>query len=420
MWNAISQIGQSGIQFLSTIILARLLSPDDFGIIGMVTIFISLGTMMVDSEMGGALLRKKDVNNTDYSTLFYYNLAVSIILYLLLFVCAPLIATIYGKPLLTEVIRILGLAIIIHSFRVVQQIIIFRELDFKSFALISIVSGILSLGLAIWLAYHGYGYWALVWQVIASAMINVILMGLHNRFLPLLSFSKSSFREQFNFGISLLGSDTLKVISNNISLNIIAKFAPLNITGNYTQYNRIISFSQNFMGALMNQSIFPILAKISDKNALYLQYRRLWKLIIFSMSFVTILFVLFSKIIITLILGKEWLTNIWMFQILCLVILPFGIQMLSRNILKAAGDTKLIFKIETIKSLVIIGLLLLSIFGGIYTIIWSVALGQTLVTAYYTYKTNGYFKQPITLDLVIYGLLSISLYAIVITFTNLI
>ena len=133
--------------------MARLLTPDDFGVIGMVTIFITLGTMMVDSEMGGALLRKKEINRVDYSTLFYYNLVVSIFIYIVLFVCAPFIAEFYDKSLLTDVIRIVSLAIVIHSFRVVQQIMVFRDLDFKSFAIISIISGILSLVLAIFLPF---------------------------------------------------------------------------------------------------------------------------------------------------------------------------------------------------------------------------------------------------------------------------
>lgn len=413
MWNAVSQMGQSGIQFLSTVILARLLTPDDFGVIGMVTIFITLGTMMVDSEMGGALLRKKEINRVDYSTLFYYNLVVSIFIYIVLFVCAPFIAEFYDKSLLTDVIRIVSLAIVIHSFRVVQQIMVFRDLDFKSFAIISIISGILSLVLAIFLAYKGYGYWALVWQIIASALLNVVLLGFRNRFIPVLQFSKASFIEQFRFGISLLGSDTLKVLSNNISLNVVAKYAPLNLTGNYTQYNRVISFSQNFFGALMNQSVFPMLAKISEGEVLYCHYKKLWKLVVLSMTVITIIFIIFAKTIINVVLGNEWVADAWMFQILSLVILPFGIQILSRNILKAGGDTRLIFKIETFKSIVVLGILLPSILGGIKVIVWSVALGQTFATFYCIHKTLGFFNKRSIGDFAGYGILTLILYGIV-------
>lgn len=194
IWNVVSQFGQSGITFLSTIILARLLTPADFGIIGIVTIFIAFSQMMVDSEMGGALLRKKEVSRTDYSTLFYYNLAVSFLLYGILYFSSPLLADFYDRPQLTDVVRVISLTIIIHAFRVVQRIMIFRDLKFKIYAVINVISGIISLAVAIWMAHKGYGYWSLVWQQIVLALCHVVFLEIYNRFIPSLTFSKESFR----------------------------------------------------------------------------------------------------------------------------------------------------------------------------------------------------------------------------------
>lgn len=409
-------MGQSGIQFLSTVILARLLTPDDYGIIGMVMIFITLGSMMVDSEMGGSLLRKENVTRTDYSTLFYYNLAVSIGLYVILFIFAPFVADFYDRPVLTDVIRVIGLTLLIYAFRVVQQVMIFRDCDFKTFAIISLSSGLLSLGIAIAMAYHGFGYWALVWQTIFSALFNVIFMSLRNRFLPNLSFSKKSFKEQFSFGISLLGSDTLKVIANNISLNIIAKFAPLKMTGNYTQYNRITSFSQNFFGALMNQSVFPILARIKDNSVLLNKFNRLYGLVLVVMFGISAAFVLFSDIIVQILLGKEWMTEIWMFQILSIAIIPVTIQILCRNVLKAAGSTGLVFKIESVKSVLVLGLLIASAMIGIEAIVWSVPTGQSLACIYCIYKTIRHFGISPLSALIKFIAISIPTYAMVVLF----
>lgn len=413
IWNGISQLGQSGIQFLSTVILARLLTPDDFGIIGLTTIFITLGSMMVDSEMGAALLRKRKVTKIDYSTLFFYNLIVSLIIYILLFFLAPLISSFYHRPPLTGIIRIISLSIVIHAFRVVQQIMIFRKLDFKSFAIISLCSGVLSLFVAVSLAIKGFGYWALVWQGVFSAVFNVILMTIKNRFFPIFRFSINSFKEQFSFGISLLGSDMLKVIANNISLNIIGKFAPLKLTGNYTQYSRITSFSQSFFGSLLNQSIYPMMAKIDDDEVFKIQYKRLFTYVILMMMVISFVVILFSKYVIWVLLGKDWLSNQWMIKILSLTILPTTLQILNSNILKAKGYTRLILGLESLKSVIVLSLLLISILGGIEIIVWAVALGQTLSGLIIVFKTSKCIYGRQNYQLTMYGLSSSILYIFV-------
>ena len=396
IWNIISQFGQSGITFLSTIILARILTPDDFGIIGIVSIFIAFSQMMVDSEMGGALLRKKQVDKADYSTLFYYNLIVSLILYGILYCTAPLISDFYGRPQLIEIVRLISLTVIIHAFRVVQRIILFRELKFREYAIINVVSGFISLGSAICLASLGYGYWALVWQQIILAICNVVLMGFYTHFVPSFIFSKESFKYQFSFGISLLGSDTIKTIANNISTNIIAKIASLQFTGYYTQTSRITNFCQSTLGSLMDQSIFPMMAKFDDIGRVRTTYYKILKLVSIALGCVTILFVLFAYQIIYIVLGKEWVEATWMFQLLSLTILPTSIQILCRNIMKTLGNTKIVFYIETVKSLIVISSLLIATLVGINGVIWSLVISQViccLIWIIYTEKSlNGKTK----------------------------
>lgn len=378
IWNAISQFGQSGIQFLSTIILARLLTPNDFGIIGIVTIFITFSQMIVDSEMGGALLRKKEVSKTDYSTLFFYNLGVSIILYLILFFVAPLISSFYHKIELTNIIRILSFSVIIHAFRVVQKIMIFRALQFRQMAIINIISGITSLFVAIIFAKLGYGYWSLIWQQIIMACMNVVLMSFHNRFLPELTFDKASFKYQFGFGISLLGSDTIKTIANNISTNIIAKISTLDFTGYYTQSNRITSFCQSSLGSLMDQSIFPMMARIDDSDKVSKLYHQIFYILCISLSIITIFFIQFSEKIISIVLGHNWLDAEWIFQILCLSILPTSIQVLGRNLFKVIAATNLVFYLEIIKSVIVISALFFATFVGTIYVVWSVVFAQSI------------------------------------------
>lgn len=378
IWNGMSQFGQSGITLLSTIILGRILTPDDFAIIGLTTVFTALSQMMVDSEMGGALLRKKTVSNLDYSTLFYYNLAASLIIYSALFVAAPFIADYYHLPALCDVVRLISLTIVIHAFRVVQRIMIFRELKFKAYAVINVVSGIISLMAAIWLALRGYSYWALVWQQIILAATNVIFMEIYNKFLPSLAFSVESFKYQFSFGISLLGSDAVKTIANNIAPNIIGKISSLQFTGYYSQMSRLTTTCQSTLGSLMDQTIFPMMAKLEKTSDIVATYHKLLKIISLGLIAVTVIFILFASTIINIALGSQWLEAAWIFRILSLAILPTCVQILCRNILKTLGTTTKVLYLETAKSAILLSLLIISTFINTACVVWSVVAAQVI------------------------------------------
>lgn len=393
LWNSISLLGNSGITLISTIILARILTPDDFGIIGIVTIFIALSQMMVDSEMGGALLRKKHVTQVDYSTLFYYNLAVSLLLYLILYLGAPLIAKFYDKPPLIEIIRVISLTVVIHAFRVVQRIIIYRNLQFRINALINLGAGLISLGVAIKLAYIGYGYWALVWQQVTSAICGVVLMEMYTRFIPILVFSKESFKYQFSFGFSLLGSDTIRTIASNISTNIIAKISTLQFTGYYTQTSRLTNFTQSFFGSLLDQSIFPILAKIEDSRQIRKLYYKILKYICVILLGISLLLYFGAYKIILIVLGKEWIVATPIFKILVFAILPSSIQILCRNIMKTLGTTKKVLYLETIKSAILIGsLLIASRFDSVW-VIRALVIAQIISCIIWLIFTENEFKR---------------------------
>lgn len=395
IWSGISIFGQSGISFLSTVVLARMLTPDDFGLIAIVTIFIAFSQMMVDSEMGGALLKKKTVTNADYSTLFYYNLAASIVIYGILYAASPWIAGFYNQPELTDIIRVISFTIIIHAFRVVQRIIIFRELNFKIYALINILSGMISLGAVIWLAKAGYGYWALVWQQIVLAFANVVFLQMYNRFIPSLTFSKESFRYQFSFGISLLGADTVRTIANNISTNIIGKMATPQFTGYYSQTSKISGFCQTFLSGLMDQTIFPMMVKIENLVKLRAIYYKTLIYLTITLLGVTLLFLIFAVPIIRLVLGQEWTSASDIFQILSLTILPASIQVLCRNIIKTLGETREVLILETAKSSILIVLLLLSSLGGNYYVIWSLVVSQYLCCVIWLLATEKQLKKQI-------------------------
>lgn len=404
IWSGVSQFGQSGITLLSTIILGRLLTPDDFAIIGLVTVFTALSQMMVDSEMGGALLRKKTVSNTDYSTLFYYNLAASLVIYAVLYVAAPFIAYYYKLPALIDVVRVISLTIIIHAFRVVQRIMIFRELKFKAYAVINVASGLLSLAVAIWLALKGYSYWALVWQQIVLAAANVVFMEVYNRFIPSLTFSVESFKYQFFFGISLLGSDAIKTIANNIAPNIIGKISSLQFTGYYAQMSRLTNFCQSTLGSIMDQTIFPMMAKLEKTSDVIKMYHKLLRITSLLLLIITAVFILFAPTIINIVVGAQWLPATWIFRILSLAILPTCIQILCRNILKTLGSTRKVLYLETLKSAILLMLMFISTFINTACVVWSVVIAQLIGAIIWLIVTRQELKLSSKRDLNVSGI----------------
>lgn len=397
-WNAISQFGNSGVSFLSTIILARFLTPADFGIIGIVTIFMGFSEMFIDGQMGGALLRKKDITQTDYDTLFWYNLIISIFFYLILWLTAPLIASFYERTELIKIIRILSLVIIIFALRVTQRVMIFRNMQFRIMSIINIVGGIIGLGSAIILAYKSYGYWSLILMQLVSAGTGLILMELYNKYIPKLSFSRASFKYQFHFGISLLGSEMIKTIVNNITTNVLGKVTSLSFTGLYTQSSRITNFIGGFASAILDQSIFPYMSKLRDINKIKNLYNRLLLMSTVITGILIIVFYIFSKQIIMLILGDNWISCVPIFKILSFAILPLIIQALSRNVLKTLGNTQSIFRIELYKSLILTIALICSIQISSIAIIWALVSVQFIGCLIWFVYANKLLRNGMFID----------------------
>lgn len=377
-WSGFSQVGQTGIQLISTIILARLLTPEDYGIMAMVAIFVAIANIMVDSGLGGALLKMYNPDNTDFSTLFLYNLATSIFLYLLFFFFAPIIAEFYEKPILTNILRVLMISIIIYAISIVQFIKLLRALKFKTLAIIISLSSLMSLIIAALLAFNNYGIWALVFQQISYAFFYSVLLWIVVRFIPTMTFSIRSFREQSSFGISLLLANLLNSFTDNINNNVIAKLVPVNQAGYFSQSNRLVLSLDGGLKGVLDKVLFPVFAKIHNKEEMKERYIELTKKVISLVFPIIALFALFSEQIILLLLGEKWKDAAWMFRVLSFALLPMIVQTLSRNILKSIGLTKYILINETVKSACILIILFITSFWGIKYIVWGVVLAQTI------------------------------------------
>ncbi|GHT61941.1 lipopolysaccharide biosynthesis protein [Bacteroidia bacterium] len=387
-WNSLSQFASQGMALLSMMVLGRLLNPEDFGVLGMFAIFIVIANMIVDSGMGASLIIKADVSAKDYSTLFLYNLIISMLLYLILFFTAPVIANFYKTDILIQLIRVVALLIIIHAFSIVQNIRILKEMKFKALAIINFISAFISLIISIIFATKGYGIWSLVIQQISMALCTTVLMCCYNRFIPSIVFSIKSFKEQFAFGINLMLSNFLQILTNNVTSNVMAKITTLNQTGYFVQSNKLTGSVNQIVTVVIDRTIFPVFAKIDDTEKIKQAYINLRKNI-FSIFFpLYVLLALLSKPILRILFGAKWIDAAWMLNILAFSLIPLTIQMLCRNILKSRGNTKQIFYNEIIKSILLILSIVTGMFLGIKYFLWSIVVSQSIACLWIMYSVS--------------------------------
>lgn len=353
LWNSLQQFGQLGINFLSTILLARFLAPEEYGIYGVLIIFVSISEMLSDSGIAGYIIKKQDVSSIYYDTLFVYNVSIGIVMYLILFLVAPLIAKFYEDEMLTSAIRILGLVILLYAFSITQYTRLLKNLQFKRIAVINIISGSIALCIALYLAYMKQGIWALIYQQLLFVLLTTVGYLIANRHIPHFRFNFQVFKEQFGFGINLFCSSILDVIVNNVNNNVVAKLFNMNIAGLYTQAARLQNYPLSMISNVVDKTFFPVFSKMNNNWALL--QNRICQL---RKQLYAILFPLFSAIIcfsypiVYILLGKKWLHCIPYFQILMLASFPLLIKVLNRNVLKSLGYVKTIFKIEFYSALV--------------------------------------------------------------------
>ena len=348
VWTSLTQCASIFFKFLSLIILSRLLSPKEYGLLAIITIFMELGFMIADSGMGASLIKKRDSSHIDYDTLFIYNICVGLFIYVLLWFCAPLIANIYNESIITWLIRIASLQIIIHCLYAPQFIQILKSLDFFSIAIATVISSSLGLISAIILAYRGFGVWALVTQTIIESVALLAYYTGKNRFVPKLRFSKNSFQEQFGFGINLLFTNTLNTISNNIFNNVVAKIATLH--------------------------------KTEDKEEKEKVYFRVYRIVVLLTTFITLYISIFSKELVICILGDKWLATSKILSVLALAIIPLALQAVCRNALKSEGKTFAILKNQILKTTILFFSLVMGYFGGFDFLVVGIVLSQVLAS----------------------------------------
>jgi len=388
MWSFIDNMASQGSNFIIGIILARLLVPRDFGLIGMITIFIAVSQSFIDSGFSQALIRKKDCTQADYSTVFFFNLIVGVFFYLLLFFSAGSISLFFKEPQLKLIIPVLGINLIINSLTIIQLTQLTKCIDFKLQTRISILAAIGSGFISIVMALKGFGVWSLVAKSVGQYALRSFLLWYWNGWKPSWIFNKKSFKEMYAFGSKLLLSGLIDTTFKNIYYLVIGKYFSAVELGYYTRADQFQSLpSQNLTGVIQRVS-YPVLASIqNDVEKLRAAYRKLIKssmLISFVLMFG--LAAVAKPLVITLI-GAKWLPCVIYLQLLCLVGMFYPLHALNLNMLTVQGRSDLFLRLEIIKKIFFIPMIVIGVIWGIKMLI----LGM-LVASIFAYFLNSYWS----------------------------
>ena len=388
IWSFVDTMAGQGITFIVGIILARLLSPREFGLIGMLTVFIAVSQSFIDSGFSNALIRKKDCSNTDYSTVFYFNLAVGVLFFILLYLSAPPISGFFNEPELTAILQVMGVVLIIDSLTIIQRTILTKRIDFKLQARISVIASIGSGFVAIAMAFNGFGVWALVAQRLVKQGLNSLFLWIWNRWKPLLVFSTESFKELFGFGSKLLISGLIDTIYRNVYFLIIGKFFSAQELGFYTKADEFKRLPSQNLNAIIGRVSYPVLSTMQDDiPRLRNNYQKLIRSVMFITFILMIGMAAVAEPMIHTLIGAKWEPAIIYLQMLCFVGMMYPLHALNLNMLQVQGRSDLFLKLEIIKKIIAIPTIVIGIFFGIKMMI--VGMMVNTLIAYYL---NSYWS----------------------------
>ena len=351
-WSALERFSVQGVTFVVQLVLARLLTPSDYGIIAILAVFLQLAQVFIDSGFANALIKKTECTAEDYATVFWYNLGVAIVLYLLLFISAPYISNFYDNQLLTIVLRVISLTLVFNALSIVQRTRFVKSVDFKSQSKVTLTSSIISGAIGIIFAYFGFGVWALVLQQISNSVLQFVIYITISRWIPKLLWSNTSFKYVFDFGSKLLAASIIGVVYKNLYSIVIGKRFSAQDLGYFSRADQFAIFPSNNIGSIISRVSFPIFSSIQDDNEQLLRAYR--KMIRFS-SFIIfpLMFGLLSvsEPFIYTILTDKWAPCVPILRVLCLDWSLDHLCQLNLNLLYVKGRTDLVLKLEVVKKI---------------------------------------------------------------------
>lgn len=387
-WSFADNMLSQGITFLVGLVLARLLTPQEYGLIGIISIFIALFNSIVDSGFSNALIRKNTAKDIDFNTVFLTNMVMSVLLFVIMFFCAPLIAQFFNQPQLLPLTRAMSSIIIINAFAIIQRTILVKKVDFKTQTKISLIAAVISGIVGIAMAYVGFGVWSLVGQQISRQFVNTLFLWIYAQWLPKLQFSVASFKELFDFGWKLLVSGLIDTAWKEIYQVIIGKCYSAATLGQYARAQQFGAIFSTNLTSIVQRVSYPVLSEIqNDKEHLKNAYKKVIKVTMLGTCCCMLGLAAVAKPMIVTLIGEQWLPAVPFLQIICLQMMLYPLHSINLNMLQVQGRSDLFLRLEIIKKAIAVIPLLLGIFVNIYWMLWgSVAIG------FVSYYLNAYYS----------------------------
>ncbi|MDR5590582.1 lipopolysaccharide biosynthesis protein [Christiangramia sp. SM2212] len=420
VWTFSQQFGTQLISFIVSLFLARILLPAEFGLIGMIAVFISIGKALVDSGLTQSIIRSKKLDQEDYSTVFFFNLAASFLIYLIIFFIAPFIADFYNQSILVDILRLYCITFIISAFSAVQLARLTQRMDFKTQTIIAIPSILIGGIVGITMAYSGYGVWSLVWNQIITALVSSIQIWIYSKWTPSFTFSLRKFKDHFNFGYKLTISSLLDRIFSNLYIIVIGKFFAPSQVGFYTRAETMKQLPVSNISMALNKVTYPLFSTIQDDNVrLKKVYKKLMRMVVFVIAPVLMILAALAEPLFRFLFTEKWLPAVPYFQILCLSGILYPVHMYNLNVLKVKGRSDLFLKLAIIKKVLVVILVVIGLQFGIYGILWSQVIMSCvafIINSFYTNKFINYSAFEQIKDLIpiflVSGLIGISVYLV--------
>ena len=386
-WSAIDNVTQMGVSFLVSIVLARLLSPDDYGLIGIINIFTVVCTAIINGGFSTALIRKKDITDDDYNTSFIVNLGLSLVLYALIFIASPLIAEFFEREELVSLTRVSSFTMIIGALAIVQQTRLTKRIDFKTQTKITLTASVVSGVIGITMAFLDFGVWALVAQMLSAQLLRTVLLWIYNHWIPSLRFNKQSFDNLFGFGWKMMVSAVLDSLWTQLYQVVVGKFYNAATLGQYTRAKHFSQMFSSNLTTVIQRVTYPVLSDIQDdKERMVNAYRKIIKTTMF-ITF-TLMFALgaVSEPLLYCLIGEKWHEAATYLPLICFVGAFYPLHAINLNMLQVQGRSDLFLGLEIIKKIIGLAPLFIGAFIGIFPMLYA-----SIITSAISYFLNSYF-----------------------------
>jgi len=395
-WTFLQQLGTQGVGFIISIILARLLQPEEFGLIAMIYVFIGIGNVLLSAGLGSSLIRSKELDEEDYATVFYFNLVVSILVYIIVYFFAPYIATFYHQPILTQLVRWLSFSFIINAFAIIQTARLTKLMDFKTQTLVAIPSLIIGGTVSIVMAYMNYGVWSLIAFNLVKSLANTIQLWVYSKWHPIWSFNISKFKQHFYFGYKLTLSGLLDIIFNNVYVLVIGKLFPAAQVGYYQRANNLQMYPVGAISTIMGKVTYPLFAQIQDDNErLKIVYKKILQINLYLLVPILMVAGVLATPLFRFLFTEKWLPAVPYFQILLLSGILIPLHSFNLNILKIKGRSDLFLKLGIVKKIVVAIAIIMGLKYGIIGLLYSSVFSSIIAFFINTYYSGRFISYSV-------------------------